>query len=244
MMQTRVKGSVLRRPQSRAARQQAAQRSLEDKKGGLADALGQTSSLSALVFPAPEKPSQSHVVPPSISAAPPSLPTPSSVQPSSPQLSPRPSELTLPVTTKVEKKGSSKYSSSARAPLSSDDDDLFGADGLFGTSSIINKPSKPSTRETTKTSQPHASSGVGLKKDKEISTLPSIFDDNTDDLFQTVKPQAAAKKAPKISSFLEEDDDDIFGLSNSSTSTSKNSNEIKNGRSFSNQDIFQVSFTF
>ncbi|XP_013888877.1 WASH complex subunit FAM21 isoform X2 [Austrofundulus limnaeus] len=235
---TRVKGSVFRRPQSRAARQQAAQKSLDDKKGGLADALGQASSLSALEFPPPDT-SQTHIAPPSISAAPPSLPTPSSVQPSSPQFSPRPSELTLPVTTNAEKKGSSKYSSSVRAPLSSDDDDLFGSDDLFGASSITNIPSKPSTRETTKTSQPHASTGVGLKKDKDTSTLPSIFDDNTDDLFQTVKPQAAAKKAPKVSSFLEEDDDDIFGLSNSSTSTSKSSKEIKNGSSFSDQDIFQ-----
>ncbi|XP_017286612.1 WASH complex subunit 2 isoform X2 [Kryptolebias marmoratus] len=238
---TRVKGSVFRRPQTRAARQQAAQKSMEDKSGGLEDILGQTSSLSGLAFPPAEKPSQTHVAPSSNSAAPPTLPAPSSVQPSSTQISPRPSELTLPVTTDAGKKGSSKAdSSSARAPLSPDEDDLFGSDSLFGARSVTDKPSKPSTRETTKTSQPHASSGMGVKKDKDISTLPSIFDDNTDDLFQAVKPQAAAKKAPKVSSFMEEDDDDdIFGLSNSSTSATKSSKEIKNGSSFSKQDIFQ-----
>lgn len=236
LMQTRVKGSLLRRPQSRAARQQAAQKSMDGKKGALEDVLEQTSSSSGS-----EKPSQTHVVPPSNSGAPPTLPTPSSVQPATTQISPRPSELTLPVTN-AGKRGSSKDSSSASAPLLSDEDDLFGSDSLFGTKSISNKPSKSSTKETTKTSQPHASSGKGLKKDKEISTLPSIFDDNTDDFFQTVKSQAATKKASKVSSFLEEDDDDdIFGL-NSSISTSKSSKEIKNGSSFSNQDIFQVVF--
>uniref|UniRef100_A0A1A7X315 Family with sequence similarity 21, member C n=1 Tax=Iconisemion striatum TaxID=60296 RepID=A0A1A7X315_9TELE len=233
----RVKGSALRRPQSRAARQQAAQKFVDYKEETLADGPGPTSSLSSLVLPPPERSSQT--IPSSNSAAPSALPTPSPAQSS--QNSPRPSELTLPATMNVKKKDSREESSITKAPSLSDDDnddddnDLFGSDGLFGVKSVTNKPS---TGETTKPSQPQASSGLAEKKDRDLSTLPSIFDDDTDDLFQPVKPRAASKKPAQVSSFFEDEDDDIFGL-RSSTPTSKSHKESKSSSSFSKQDIFQ-----
>lgn len=240
-MQGRAKGSAYRRPQSRAARQQAAQRRVVDNEKTLGeDVPGPNPSLSASVLPPPDKSSQARATPtlPN-SAAPTALPASSPSQSSLPEPSPRPFALTLPVSTNAEKKDSSKDSSSTKVLPSLDEDDLFGSDSLFGATSVTNTPS---TRQTTKTTQPQASSDVGLKKDKDKSTLPSIFDDNTDDLFQKVKPRSTTKKA-KTSSFLEEDDDeDIFGVSNSSTPTSTSSKEIKNSSSFTKQDIFQVPF--
>lgn len=235
-MQSRAKGSAHRRPQSRTARQQAAH--IVDKEKTLGgDVPGPNPSLSGLVIPPPNKSSQTHASPtlPS-SAAPTALPASSPSQSSLSETPPRPFALTLPVSTNAGKKDSSKDSSSTKV-LPSDEDDLFGSDSLFGATSVTNTPS---TRQTTKTTQPQASSNVGLKKDKDKSTLPSIFDD-TDDLFQKVKPRSTTKKA-KASSFLEEDDDDedIFGVSNSSTPTSTSSKEIKNSSSFIKQDIFQV----
>ncbi|XP_069548739.1 WASH complex subunit 2 isoform X2 [Brachyistius frenatus] len=234
---SRAKGSSHRRPQSRAVRQQAAQRSLEvkeDAPGG--EVLGPNPSLSGLVLPPPEKSSHARVSPtlPN-SAAPTALPTPSPSQPKPSQTSPRPSELTLPVSTNAAKKDSSKDSSGTKVLPSSDEDDLFGSNSLFGATSAT---TTPSTKQTTKTPHPQASSAVG-PKDK--STLPSIFDDTTDGLFQKVKPRSTTKKA-MASSFLEEDNDDnedIFGLSHSSTPTSTSSKDIKSSSSFSKQDIFQ-----
>lgn len=238
-MQSRAKGSVHRRPQSRAARQQSAQRSVEDKKESLGRGdPGPNPSLSGLVLPPPV---MSNQMQPSLtllnSAVPTVLPASSPLQPSSSEITSRPSVLTLPVSTDSKKRDSSKDSLTTKVLPTSDEDDLFGSDSLFATS-VTNRPS---TRQTTKTTQPQTSSGVGLKKDKDKSTLPSIFDDNTDDLFQKVKPRAATKKA-KAASFLEEDDDDedIFGVSNSSTPSSTSSKEFKNSSSFSKQDIFQV----
>ncbi|XP_074501953.1 WASH complex subunit 2 isoform X3 [Sebastes fasciatus] len=230
----RAKGSVQRRPQSRAARQQAAQRTVKDKKetvGG--DVLGPNPSLSGLALPPPDKSSQTRGSPTLPNSTAPAAASPS--QSSLPEISPRPSVLTLPVSTNTGKKDSSKDSSVTKVLPSPDEDDLFASDGLFGATSVTNTPS---ARQTTKTTQPQASSEVGLKKDE--STPPSIFDANTGDLFQKVKPRSTTKKA-MVSSFLEEDDDDedIFGLSNSSTPTSTSSKEIKNSSSFSKQDIFQ-----
>ncbi|KAF7220000.1 transcript variant X7 [Nothobranchius furzeri] len=227
----RVKGSALRRPQSRAARQQAAQKSVDYIGETLEDGSGPTSSLNSLVLPPPEKSRQT--IPSSNSAAPSALPTPSPAQSS--QNSPRPSELTLPATTNVKKESRKDGSFTKAPPLSDDDndDDLFGPDGLFGVKSVTNKP----TRESTKPSPPQASSGVA--EDRDLSTLPSIFDDNDDDLFHTVKPQAASKKPAQVSSFFEDEDDDLFGLNSSSTPTSKSHKEVKTSSSFSKQDIFQ-----
>ncbi|XP_070696786.1 WASH complex subunit 2 [Pempheris klunzingeri] len=236
---SRAKGSSYRRPQSRTARQQAAQSSIEDNEktqGG--DVTGPTPSLSGLVLPPPDKSGQARASPTlPDSAAATALPVSSISQSSLPETSTRPFALSLPVSTNVGKEDSSKDSSSTKVLQASDEDDLFGSDSLFGATSVTNTPS---TRQTTKTTQPQASSDVGLKKDKDKSTLPSIFDDNTDDLFQKVKPRSTTKKA-KASAFLEDDDndEDIFGVSNSSTPTSTSSKEIKNSSSFSKQDILQ-----
>ncbi|XP_071336712.1 WASH complex subunit 2 isoform X3 [Trachinotus anak] len=236
---SRAKGSAHRRPQSRAARQHAAQRSVENREATIGeDVPGPNPSLSGSVLPLPNKSSQ---MPASLtlpnSAVPTALPASSPSQPPLSEFSPRPSILTLPVSTNTGKKDSSKDSLSTKVLPSSDEDDLFGSDSLFETTSVTNTPP---TIQSTKTTQPEASSGVGLKKDKDKSTFPSIFDDNTDDLFQKVKPRSTTKKA-KASSFLEDDDDDedIFGVSNSSTPSSTSSKEIKNSSSFSKQDIFQ-----
>ncbi|XP_056251880.1 LOW QUALITY PROTEIN: WASH complex subunit 2 [Seriola aureovittata] len=235
----RAKGSAHRRPQSRAARQQAVQRSVEDRDATLGEDIpGPNPGVSGLILPLPDKSNQ---MPASLtlpnSAVPTALPASSPSHPSLSEISPRPSVLTLPVSTNAGKKESSKDSLSTKVLPSSDEDDLFGSDSLFEAPSVTNTPS---TRQNTKTTQPQASSVVGLKKDKDKSTFPSIFDDKTDDLFQKVKPRSTMKKA-MASSFLEDDDDDedIFGVSNSSTPSSTSSKEIKNSSSFSKQDMFQ-----
>uniref|UniRef100_UPI0037E78F96 WASH complex subunit 2 isoform X2 n=1 Tax=Semicossyphus pulcher TaxID=241346 RepID=UPI0037E78F96 len=232
---SRAKGSAQRRPQSRAARQQAAQKSVvneEETPGG--DAPRPNPSLSSLVLPPPDKSSQTQAGPtlPN-SAAPAALPAPLTSQTSLPETSPRPSALTLPVSTNNGKEDSNEDGISTKVLPSLDEDDLFGSDSLFPVSNA------PVTGQTNKTTAPQASSDVESKKDQDKSTLPSIFDDNTDDLFKKVKPRSKTKKA-KASAFLEEDDDeDIFGVSNSSTPTSTSSKDLKNSSSFSKQDIFQ-----
>lgn len=242
-MQGRAKGSSQRRPQSRAARQQSAQRAIEDKEvtAGV-DVPASNPSLSGLVLPPPEKSSQMHASPtPSNSTATTASLASSPSQPPLPEISTRPSVLTLPVSTNAGKKDSKKDSSSTKVLPTPDEDDLFGSDSLFGATSVTNTPS---TNQTTKTTQHQASSGPTLKKDKDKSTLPSLFDDNSDDLFQKVKPRSTTKKA-KASSFLEDDDDeDIFGVSNNSTPTSTSSKEIKSSSSFSKQDIFKVTIFY
>ncbi|XP_071382680.1 WASH complex subunit 2A isoform X7 [Centroberyx affinis] len=239
---SRTKGSVRRRPQSRAARQQAAQRSVEDKEESVGeDTPGQNPSLSALVLPSPGQSAQilaSPTLPNSTSTT--AFPVSSPSQPSFPEISPRPSVLTLPVSTNPGKKDSSKGSSNRQVLPSPDEDDLFGSSSVFGAASVT-KHTTPSSRHTTTTAQDQADSGTILKKDKEKNTLPSIFDDQGDDLFQKVKPRSATKKA-KASSFMEEDNDDeedIFGVSNSSTPTSTASKDTKSSSSFPKQDIFQ-----
>ncbi|KAI4812596.1 hypothetical protein KUCAC02_023969 [Chaenocephalus aceratus] len=230
---SRVKGSAQRRPQSRAGRQQPAQQSSGDKEEALGgDVPGQNPGVSGLALPPPDKSSQKRASPTlpdpaSPSALPASSPSPSSVS----EVSTRPSVLTLPVSTNARIKDSSKDSSSTKVLPFSDDEDLFGSDSLFAASSVT---TTPPTRQTTKTTQPEASSSA-VKKD----SLPSLFDANTDEIFQKVKPRSTTKKAT-ASSFLEEEDEDedIFGVSNRSTPTSTSSKEIKNG-SFSKQDIFQ-----
>nr|XP_020457294.1 WASH complex subunit FAM21-like isoform X3 [Monopterus albus] len=234
---SRAKGSGHRRPQSRAARQQAVQRSVEVREETLG---GDVPGLPSLVLPPSEKSSQMQSSPTLLnSAAPTALPVSSPTQPTPSEISPRPSVLTLPLSTDAGKKDPTKDSLSTRVLPSSDREDLFGSDVLFGATSVSNTLS---TRQTTKITQPQASSGVGLKKDKDKSTPPSIFDDNTDDLFQRVKPKSNTKKA-KASPFLEEEeehDEDIFGVSNRSTPSSTSSKEIKNSSSFfSKQDIFE-----
>ncbi|KAM4730529.1 WASH complex subunit 2C isoform 2-T2 [Anableps anableps] len=237
----RAKGSALRRPQSRAARQQAVKKSIggtdPNERG---DVFGPNSSVSSLVLPPSDKSSHTS----SLTAINPTSPYSSELstspvplpsQPSSSQSSSSPSELSLAVSTNTGMKDSSKDSSSTKKQPLLEEDDLFGSDSLFAPKTVFNKPSP---RETPKTNELQANSGAGLKKDKDPSTFPSIFDAHSDDLFQNVKPRSATKKA-KVSSFMEDDDDDIFGRNNSATTTSKTNKEIKNDSSLSTQDIFQ-----
>ncbi|XP_023183495.1 WASH complex subunit 2-like isoform X2 [Xiphophorus maculatus] len=233
----RAKGSALRRPQSRAARQQAAKKSMGDTDQSRgADVFGPNPSVSSLALPPSDKSNLTPINPTSLfSSEAPTSPKPLPSQPSSSQSSSRPKELSLPVSTKAGTKDSSKDSSSTKKQLALEDDDLFGSDSLFGPKTVSNKPSP---RETPKSIEPQASSEAGLKKDIDPSQHSSIFDTHTDDLFQNVKPLSVTKKA-KVSPFMEDDDDDLFGLNSSATATSKTNKEIKNGNSFSTQDIFQ-----
>uniref|UniRef100_A0A3B5LWJ1 FAM21/CAPZIP domain-containing protein n=1 Tax=Xiphophorus couchianus TaxID=32473 RepID=A0A3B5LWJ1_9TELE len=198
----RAKGSALRRPQSRAARQQAAKKSMGDTDQSRGeDVFGPNPSVSSLALPSSDK---SNLTP---------------INPTSPFSSEAPtSPKPLPSHTKKQ------------LPL--EEDDLFGSDSLFGPKTVFNKPSP---RETPKSIEPQASSEAGLNKDIDPSQHSSIFDMHTDDLFQNVKPRSVTKKP-----FMEDDDDDLFGLNSSATATSKTNKEIKNGNSFSTQDIFQV----
>ncbi|XP_060895771.1 WASH complex subunit 2 isoform X1 [Labrus mixtus] len=231
----RAKGPAQRRPQSRAARQQEAHKSVVDEEQTQTQNVSVSNpSPSGLVLPSPDKAGQTHASPtlPN-SAAPKASPTSSNSQHSLPETSSRPFALTLPVSTNDGKKDSSKDGNSTKVLPLSDEDDLFGSDSLFGV------PNTSSTKQTTKTSTPLASSDVGLKKDTDKSTLPSIFDDSTNDLFQKVKPKSTTKTA-MASSFLEEDDDeDIFGVSNRSTPSSTNSKDINDSSTFLKQDIFK-----
>lgn len=212
----RAKGSVSRRPQSRAARQQAARRSVEDGEDGP---------------PSPALPNSATVH---------TFSTPSPSQPSFAEVSPRPSDLSLPVSENLGKRDSSKKSRNSSVLLPSDegDSDLFGSDSLFGGAEPVTKLTAPSSRQVAKMPL-EQDDGAVSKKEKKAP--PSIFDDHKDELFQKVKPRSTAKKAVP-SPFLEEDDDDegdIFGNSTSSTPSSNADKDTKPTSSPSTQDIFQ-----
>ncbi|KAM9804220.1 WASH complex subunit 2C [Neosynchiropus ocellatus] len=226
----RAKGAALRRPQSRAARQQAALRSMGDNEEFTGQSLNDSNPAVSGSFSSPLV--EDHVKQ-GISTVPvptpefPTTPTTTSSSSSKPpvdEISPRPSVLTLPVSTHAGKQDSSKDNTNLLA--AADDNDLFGVS---------------ESSSTVRTAQHQASRAAVSKKDKDKSALPSIFDDNIDDLFQKVKPKAAVKET-KASSFLEDeddDDDDLFGLSNSSTPSSTSSKEVKSSSSFLKQDIFK-----
>ncbi|XP_054885666.1 WASH complex subunit 2C isoform X2 [Poeciliopsis prolifica] len=236
----RAKGSALRRPQSRAARQQAAKKSIGDTDQSRGeDIFGPNPSVSSFALPPSDKSDRMPIDPTSHSSSEASTsPKPLPSQPSSSQSSSRPNVLSLPASTKAGTKDSSEDSSSTKK-LPLEEDDLFDSDGLFGPKTVFNNPSP---RETPKSIEPKASSGAGLKKDVDPSQHSSIFDTHTDDLFQNVKPRAVTKKA-KVSPFMEDDDDDLFGLNSSATATPKTNKEIKNGSSFLTQNIFQDEVT-
>lgn len=219
--QTRAKIAAQRRPQSRAARQQAAKASAADEDAALSNSWPSGPSL-----PSSDQSSRAASVDflaafaSSVSEAP-----------------PRPLNLTLPGANNAGKDESAKGSSSTKV-LQVPEDDLFASDGLFGPSAASDVPP---ARKTAKTTQHQATGDAGQKKEKDRSTFPSIFEDNSDDLFQTSKPRLTNKKV-KAASFLEEDEDDedIFRVSNTSTPTSTSSKEVKNSSSYSKLDIFQV----
>ncbi|XP_056148378.1 WASH complex subunit 2 isoform X3 [Lampris incognitus] len=235
---SRTKGSVHRRPQSRTARQLAAQRSVErTEESWEDDRLRSNPSLFDQTLRNPGHASQTLTSSAPLNSATTTLPESGPSLPSLTEVSSRPSDLTLPVSTNNEKKDSPKESSSARLPLSSDEDDLFGSDSLFGATQST-KPTAPSSKHINKASQDQASGGTTIKKEK--STLPSIFDDPEDNLFQKVKPKSTTNKA-KVSSFMVDDDDeeDLFGMSNSSTPVSRASKDTETSGGFTKKDIFQ-----
>lgn len=216
--QTRAKISAQRRPQSRAARQQAANISAAKENAVLP-----ISQPSGFVLSSEDKSSRAV-----------STDLPAASGSSLSKVTPPPLTLTLPGTKNAGIDESSKGSNSTNV-LQTSEDDLFASDGLFGSTSAVDAPP---TRQTVKTTQ--AVGDAGQKKDKDSSTFPSIFEDNSVDLFQTSKPRLTNKKA-KAASFLEEDEDeDIFRVSNASTPTSTSSKEFKNSSSYSKLDIFQV----
>ncbi|KAK7901355.1 hypothetical protein WMY93_018124 [Mugilogobius chulae] len=193
----RVKGSSQRRPQSRAARQQSAQKSVEATIDDLLKTVPEP-TVSDLSLPPPEKPSA----------------------------------LTLPVSTNNTDSSKENNTTKKTLPIP-EEDDIFSSDNLFGSSVASTKP--PSANLKNESSP--ASNDTKAKKEK--STLPSLFDDSTDDLFQKVKSKSSTKKS-KPAPFLEdEDDDDLFGVSNSSSSSTTNNKDLKNNNSFSKQDLFQ-----
>ncbi|TWW78896.1 WASH complex subunit 2C [Takifugu flavidus] len=218
---TRAKISAQRRPQSRAARQQAANISAAKENAVLP-----ISQPSGFVLSSEDKSSRAV-----------STDLPAASDSSLSKVTPPPLTVTLPGTKNAGIDESSKGSNSTNV-LQTSEDDLFASDGLFGSTSAVDAPP---TRQTVKTTQ--AVGDAGQKKDKDSSTFPSIFEDNSVDLFQTSKPRLTNKKA-KAASFLEEDEDeDIFRVSNASTPTSTSSKEFKNSSSYSKLDIFQDEVT-
>ncbi|XP_046884599.1 WASH complex subunit 2 isoform X4 [Hypomesus transpacificus] len=227
----RTKGSVRRRPQSRAARQQSAQNSIDEEI--------QESSGPNPVHPRPALPNSSRLTPDQSS---PTLPSPTNTEPTTAlpfqppltDVSTRPSVLTLPVSTNPQKIESAKSISKPKVLPSPDENDLFGSDGLFG-SIPAPKLTTPSTISETTTTEDLAGSSVAVRKGKEKDTAPSIFDDHSDNLFQKVKPRSAQKAT--VSSFLEKDDDeeDIFGFGKGSTPTAA----LNSSANLTNKDIFQ-----
>ena len=242
LLQSRVKGSGRRRPQSRAARQQSAQRSVSDPEdstvepdpglGPAVSALGPpTQGRPPLTAPRPTLPK------PSGTSA---FPTPSPSQPSFSESLSRPSVLSLPVSARP---GETDSSGDTQALLSDDDDDLFG-------SVAVSKSSASPAPSVTKTAPDPSPAGgpAESKNDKERKAPVSIFDHQaTSDLFQKVKPRA---KKPQAPSFMEDeadddggdDDEDIFGMSTGSTPSS--TSDSKTPSSPAKPDIFQVQRLF
>uniref|UniRef100_A0A3Q2XF65 WASH complex subunit FAM21-like n=1 Tax=Hippocampus comes TaxID=109280 RepID=A0A3Q2XF65_HIPCM len=219
---SRVKGSIHRRPQSRAARQ-ASQRTAEEQDDIPAGSLPvASSSSSTAVLPPSGHLSQ---IPTSQNSAPiTSSPLPSRPHPA--QIPTKPSLPTLPVANHAKKLDSSKDGNQGKVLPPLEEDDIFASDGFFTSAA------KPPTKK--------AEHPVAAVPKTDVSNLPSIFDDNSDDLFQTVKPKMAAKTS-KSSPFMEDDDDDddFFGVKSSSTATSTSGQDVKSSDSFPKQDIFE-----
>ena len=234
LLQSRVKGSGQRRPQSRAARQQSVQRSVSDQEDSAVEPnprLNPTSS--ALGFPTTGPK-------PNLRAPRPMLPKPSGTSafptPSPSQLSfteslTRPSVLSLPVSTHPGETDSSEVSGDAQPMLSSSDEDLFG-------SVAVSKSSAPPAPSITKKAPDPSPAGGPAPV--------SIFDQQaTSDLFQKVKPRAKKAQAPSFMEDADEDgddDEDIFGMSTGSTPSS--TSDSRTPSSPAKLDRFQVQRLF
>ncbi|KAM9395431.1 WASH complex subunit 2-like isoform 3-T3 [Salvelinus alpinus] len=237
----RAKGSICRRPQTRAARQMSAQSSVdqnnqgEDRAGhsptlphptqpslALLNPIQPSLALPNLTLPRPSLPNQALTT-----ALPSFLPASLPSQPPLTDVSVRPAVLTLPVSNTPLKRDFSKGSKVKVLP-SPDEADLFGSVPALA----------PVHKLTAKTTEGE----LTPKKEKEGTPL-SLFDDPMGDLFQNVKPRSAMKA--KASSFLEDEDDEeyIFVLGKSSTPTTKMTAGGKVTKAGSNstpkQDLFQ-----
>ncbi len=113
-------------------------------------------------------------------------------------------------------------------------DDQFDSDNLFATKPIPSSKHKAKTPEEGHKKASKTEAVVASKKDQ----ASSIFDSPGDDLFATVKQKPVQKG--KQMSFLEEDDDDIFGAGKSKSADSRNS---KAEASSAKPDILQVNIT-
>ncbi|XP_055758830.1 WASH complex subunit 2-like isoform X2 [Salvelinus fontinalis] len=235
----RAKGSICRRPQTRAARQMSAQSSVDQNNQGedlaghspilphptqpslaLLNPIQPSLALPNLTLPRPSLPNQALTT-----ALPSFLPASLPSQPLLTDVSVRLSVLTLPVSNTPLKRDFSKGSKVKVLP-SPDEADLFGSVPALA----------PVPKLTAKTTEGE----LTPKKEKE-ATPPSLFDDPMGDLFQNVKPRSAMK----ASSFLEDEDDEeyIFVLGKSSTPTTKMTAGGKVTKAGSNstpkQDLFQ-----
>nr|XP_046214271.1 WASH complex subunit 2C-like isoform X5 [Oncorhynchus gorbuscha] len=209
----RVKGSIRRRPQTRAARQMSAQSSVDQKNQGedpaghsptlphstqpslaLLNPIEPSLALPNLTLPRPSLPNQAPTT-----GLPSFLPASLPSQPLLTDVSVTPSVLTLPVSNTPLKRDFSMGSKVKVLP-SPDEADLFG--------------SVPALAPVPKLA-PKTMEGELTPKEEKEATPPSVFDDPMGDLFQKVKPRSAK-------TFLEEEDEeDIFVLGNSSTPTTK-----------------------
>ncbi|XP_063047847.1 WASH complex subunit 2 isoform X2 [Engraulis encrasicolus] len=225
----RTKGSVRRRPQTRAARHQAAQRCEEEQRDELPAEGATASSVGETLSPAVE---------------PPSLATPSSTSsplPTTTLFPPADSTLEEVDTTTVPAAVRPKKPPVAAAPVPDDGADLFGSDDLFGLPAPAPKqapsPKPPKAKPPAVEERPPAvvERPPAITTDKDPA--PSIFDDQGGDLFGTGK--AKPVKKAQAAAYLQDDldEDDLFGIGKSVRKASADKSNA--GDSAAIQDIFQ-----
>ncbi|KTG35255.1 hypothetical protein cypCar_00009220, partial [Cyprinus carpio] len=140
----------------------------------------------------------------------------------------RPSALTIPVSTPAPAKSPDEAVRPKR--FLDPGDDLFDSDDLFATKPVPSSKHKVKTPEEGRKKASKTEATIPSKKDQ----ASSIFDSHEDDLFAKVKPKPVQKA--KQMSFLEDDDDDIFGAGSSKSADRKNS---KAQASSAKPDVFK-----
>ncbi|KAJ3610416.1 hypothetical protein NHX12_022508 [Muraenolepis orangiensis] len=220
---SRAKGSGLRRPQSRAARQQAAQRSALDPEDGpgVEPGPGLRTRLSSLGFQTPGGPSLGAPGGPGLGGAPPPgrhvTPTAQEStdndQGGNPPLSIFDELATSDLFQKV-KPRAQKAKASSFMEDHDDDEDIFGmSTGSTPSSTTGSKtPSSPAKQDIFQDDE-SALPKAGPKKHKEKTVEVSLFDDNVDifaDLTPSSGPKEKSKKKAEARWIFEDDLDDIF----------------------------------